>query len=410
MLEQLKILTVTHKQTNLKNLGDFVIKTAEGPALEAELKDIKQRFALDELMYLATCNRVMYLFVTEKEITGEFVPTFFRQINPRISDDSLTQIAKTNCLFSGNEAIAHLFEVAASMDSMVIGERQILGQLRDAYDQCHAWGLTGDGIRLAFQHAVLAAKEVYSQTRIGEKPVSVASLAIQQLLRLHLPHDARILMIGAGQTNTLVAKFLHKHHFNNVTVFNRTVDKANNIAQILGGRALPLSALTGYSEGFDCLIICTGLGQPVITSEVYTQLLNGETDTKIIIDLAIPHNVAPEVTAQFPIHYIEIEGLRYLSQDNHAFRERELHKAKALLDQQVAAFPGIWKQRQLERALGRIPAEIKSVREKALNEVFRKEVNTLDERSREILERMLEYMEKKCIGIPMKAAREAIAM
>ncbi|MBK8702837.1 MAG: hypothetical protein IPN33_03970 [Saprospiraceae bacterium] len=178
--------------------------------------------------------------------------------------------------------------MAASMDSLVVGERQILGQLRDAYDQCKAWGLTGDGIRLVIQHTVVAAKAVYAQTRIGDKPVSVASLAIQQLLKSGLPTDARIIMIGAGQTNMLVAKFLHKHHFHHVTVFNRSLDKAQAIADMLGGRALPFNALSSYTEGFDCMIVCTGAAEPIITESLYASWLQGETDPTMVIDLAIP--------------------------------------------------------------------------------------------------------------------------
>lgn len=407
MLEQLKILTLTHKRTNLKQIGQYVVKANDEAALQTALHDLKSRFGLTELLYLATCNRVMFLMVNDEPLEDSFVRRFFSHINPSLDENSLANLSHQVQAFAGMAAVEHLYEVAASMDSLVVGERQILGQLRDAYDQCLTWGLTGDGLRLLFQNAVLAAKAIYAQTRIGDKPVSVASLAIQQLLRHHLPHDARIVIIGAGQTNALVAKFLAKHHFNQVTVFNRTIEKAQTVANIVGGKALPLSALPSFSEGFDALIVCTGAAEPVVTPQVYQQLLAGDTQNKMVVDLSVPHNVAAEVVEQFPIQYIEIEGLRHLAQDNLAFRERELEKAKTLLASHLAAFPEIWRQRQVELAMRRVPEEIKAVKEKALNEVFRKEVDELDEHAREVLVRMLSYMEKKCIGIPMRAAREA---
>jgi glutamyl-tRNA reductase len=299
-----------------------------------------------------------------------------------------------------------LFDVAASIDSLVIGERQILGQLREAYEQCREWGLTGDNIRLAMNQAVIAAKSVYSNTQIGDKPVSVVSLATQKLLNANVRKDARILVVGAGQTNQLVAKFLAKHQFNNVSVFNRTVAKAEQVAGLVEGNAHSLEELYAYEDGFDCMVVCTAVKEPIITKNLYQSLLNGDTERKVLIDLAIPHNVDGEVLEAYPVQYIEIEGLRSLAQDNLTARESEVVNAQAILENYLEEFPILYKQRQLELAMRRVPSEIKAVKSKAINEVFAKEVGLLDDQTKELIERMMAYMEKKCIGIPMKAARE----
>ena len=241
---------------------------------------------------------------------------------------------------------------------------------------------------------------------LGDKPVSIVSLAIQKLLKSNLPKEARILLIGAGQTNALAAKFLAKHHYHNVVVFNRSLDKAEKIAASLGGRALPLQELDQYRDGFDAMIVCTGATKAIIQADIYQKLLAGETDEKVVIDLAIPNNVAQEVVEAFNLNYIEIEGLRQLAKENLAFREQEIVKAKKLLVQFQEEMPSLIQQRKLELAMRQVPEAIKAVKSKALNEVFQKEVETLDDSTRELLERMLTYMEKKCIGIPMKAARE----
>jgi glutamyl-tRNA reductase len=306
------------------------------------------------------------------------------------------------------DALSHLYSVAGSIDSLVVGEHQILGQLREAYDRNLEWGLTGDNIRLAVQNAILAAKGVYSNTRIGDKPVSIVSLAIQQMLRAHVHKDDRVLIVGAGQTNQLVGKFLLKHEFTDVRVFNRTLLKAQELAANLNGAAFPLDRLPEHRGGFDCLIVCTGSTEPIVDASLYEKLLNGESGRKVVIDLSIPHNVDPEVSEKFDVQYIEIEGLRILAKENLAFREQEVSRAKHLLDNYLQEFPTIHKQRQLEIALRSLPTEIKAVKSRALNDVFRKEVETLDDHTRDLVERMLAYMEKKCIGIPMKAAREAL--
>jgi glutamyl-tRNA reductase len=192
-------------------------------------------------------------------------------------------------------------------------------------------------------------------------------------------------------------------------VFNRTLSKAEEIAATFPhGRAFELDALQNYREGFDVLIVCTAATEAVITPTLYPQLLNGETGAKILIDLSIPHNIAPEVVANTENHYIEIEGLRALAKENLAFREQEVQKAKAMLLSFIEELPKVFQQRRLEIAMRQVPVEIKAVKDRALNEVFQKEVAQLDTNTRDLLERMLEYMEKKCIGIPMKAAKEVI--
>ncbi len=406
MLENYKVITVTHKRINLKDIGNFVVKPGPESSLKEQLEDMKTVFGFNELMYVATCNRVMYFFHSDEQLDKNFTARFFNYVNPDLSAHWKENVEEVTFTYQGHYALKHLFDVAASIDSLVIGERQILGQLREAYEQCREWGLTGDNIRLVMNQAVIAAKSVYSNTQIGDKSVSVVSLAIQKLLNANVAKDARILVVGAGQTNQLMAKFLAKHQFNKVAVFNRTIAKAEQVAGLVEGDAHSLDHLYSYQEGFDCMVVCTAVKDPIITKGLYQNLLNGDTDRKVLIDLAIPHNVEAGVLDEFPVQYIEIEGLRSLAQDNLTARENEVVNAQAILENYLEEFPILYKQRQLELAMRRVPTEIKAVKSKAINEVFAKEVGLLDEQTKELIERMMAYMEKKCIGIPMKAARE----
>lgn len=408
MLERLKILTVTHRQTNLNQIGNYVIKADSDAELCCTLQSLRDQFHLDEILYLATCNRVMYCFVTDHPLDHFFAAHFLQKINPDLPLEQLEDLDEAVQLLQAEAALSHMLEVAASIDSLVIGERQILRQLREAYEKCREWGLTGDYLRLVTEQAILAAKEVYAQTRIGEKPVSIVSLAVQKLLRTHLPKDARILLIGAGQTNQLVAKFLAKHNFTQVVVFNRSLARAQTVAELINGQSFPLEELEHYTGGFDALIVCTGATEALITPDLYEHLLQGETEQKVVIDLAIPNNVASNVRQQYPMQYIAIEGLRQLAKENLAFRSKEVDRARQLLHSYLGIFPDLLRQRRLEIALRQVPEKIKAVKRKAINEVFRKEVEVLDDPTRELVERMLSYMEKKCIGIPMKVARKVV--
>lgn len=403
-----KILAVTHKQVSLNAIEDFVLKASDETALQSRLSRLKAHFGLEELFYLPTCNRVMYFFVSARPLDPHFAAHFFQYVNPELPLEILDNIEEKALLLEGETAISHLFEVGASIDSLVIGERQILGQIREAYDRCLAWGLTGDGIRLAIQNAIVSAKEVYAQTRIGEKPVSIVSLAFQKMMRSNLARDARILLIGAGQTNALVAKFLKKYDYQNVVVFNRSIENAEKLAATLSGKALLLDDLSEYAGGFDCMIVCTGATDAIITPAIYAQLQGEDADQKLVIDLSIPNNVSREARASFPMQYIEIEDLRQLAKENLAYREQEIAKVSKLLQVYIEAFPTTLRQRQMELAMRAIPQEVRAVKDKAINEVFSKEVALLDDQTRELLERMMTYMEKKCVGIPMKVAKEVV--
>jgi glutamyl-tRNA reductase len=405
MIKNYKILTITHRNTNLSELGKFVMQYSEEQELQSKLYQLKDQFNLDELLYLATCNRVMYFFHANQNIDFDFISAFFQKVNPSLSDPEIHNLGENISLYEGDEALNHLYEVAASVDSLVVGEREVLRQLREAYDRCYRWNLTGDNIRIAMKSAVQNAKEVYAKTKIGEKPVSIVSLAIQKLLKSGLNKDARILMIGAGQTNHLVAKFLVKYGFSKVVIFNRSFDKAQQIAEMTGGQARPFEDLQSYDEGFDCLIVCTGATTALINDSLYKSLLNGDQNQKMVIDLSVPHNVAKNIAEKFDIQYVDVETLRILAKDNIAFRKKEVVKVKTMTAKTLEEFHSIYRRRHIERAMQSVPQEIKAVKSHAMNNVFKKELENLDEHSRELLERMMSYMERRCISIPMQAAK-----
>ncbi len=405
MVEGYKIITVTHKSADLKDIGSYVLPNDGEESVHSRLRRFKNRMGIDGLMYLATCNRVTYFFHSSSFLDQSFLNSFTRFFYP----DSDTLTASNNYLvFQGEPALRHLFEVASSVDSLVVGEREIIRQLREAYGVCRKEGLTGDKIRLAMDATVRTAKQVYGGTRIGEKQVSVVSLAVKKLLDAQLPNDARILMVGAGQTNALFTKFLVKYGYSNVSVYNRTLEKAQALADSLGGQAFPLSRLHEHQGGFDALVVCTSSTGPVINSESYPLLLAGETDSKIVLDLSIPNDVSVDVVADYDFEYIDIESLKALANENLKFRSTQVHKAKAMVELALEEFRSLYLEREVEVAMRAVPEQIKQVKSKAMNEVFRKELDELDEPTKELLDRMMTYMEKKCIGIPMKAAKKAI--
>jgi glutamyl-tRNA reductase len=405
VLNQLHTVAFTHRNFEVDTIGKLHIALDEQ---QARLLPIKQQFQLEELLMLSTCNRVEFSLVSTEEIDAPFLHAFLSAIYPTFDSEFLTSFVLKLEHYQGMRAVDHAMSVASSVDSMIIGEREIITQVRQAYEHCTAIGLTGDLLRILNRHVVETAKKVYTRTSISTKPVSVVSLAYHQLKNLQIPLGARFLIIGAGMTNTTMGRFLKKHGFKHFAVFNRTLAKAERLAEELGGTAHDLHALNTYSQGFDVIICCTGADHHIITPSLYAQVLQGEQKQKTVIDMAIPQDLDPVITQQHAVKHISVGFLQKISNENLKERAKELAHVEEILAEAHTEFQQILQVRQVELAMRAVPEEIKRIKSDAINEVFKEEINSLDPQSREVLEKILGYVEKKYIAGPMKLAKEIL--
>ena len=403
MLEQFHILAFTHKKMDVSEVGKLHIELEKQREV---LNVFKQKMEINELMFLSTCNRVEFLFCTAKIVDENFIQNFFQTLYPHYETSQITNFENAVELYSGVLAIEHILQVASSIDSMIVGEREIITQVRNSFDASKEMGLTGDFIRVVMRHTVETAKRVYTETSIANKPVSVVALAYHTLRDMDISLDARVLMIGAGMTNSNMAKFLRKHGFKNFTVFNRTVEKSEALAKDLHGSGYGLDALNTFDKGFDIIITCTGSEAPIITPEIYTHLLQGEKTKKVVIDIAIPHDLDAEIVQNNHLTHISIDYLQKISDRNLLERSKEIIHVDQILSEAIESFMYIHKMRQVEIAMREVPNMVKDIRATAVNEVFKKELQTLDEDSREVLDKIIGYMEKKYMSMPMKLAKE----
>lgn len=404
-MKYLKVIAFTHKHIELKELGRLVM--CQENSLE-KLHAVKVHFGIDEIFYLSTCNRVEFVFSTKQKVDREFAEAFLTEMQMGLCTHSTKFFLDAASIYEGQEALNHLLRTSCSLESLIVGEKEILAQLRKAYDDCREAGLTGDKLRLVMECVVKTAKEVYTHTNISKNPISVVSLAYRKLKDLKLCGNARILIIGAGETNRNISKYLQKHKFSNFSVFNRTLAKAQQLADDLGGKAYSLDELKNFKGGFDAIITCTSAVEPILTTDIYTSLLNGDTDKKTIVDLAIPNDTAPEVLEQFDVNFIEVHSLNEVAKKNLQERYQELVHAEGIIEQNITEHLVMLKQRKIELAMRQVPEKIKEIRNNAVNTVFADEVQSLDKESREILEKVMNYMEKKYISVPMIMAKDIL--
>jgi glutamyl-tRNA reductase len=404
-LKEFRVIAFTHRNTPLDQVGKFHIDELERVY---RLSSLKAELNISEIVFLSTCNRVEFIFRSSETLNEEYTLHFLRTLYPHFSQDEIQYSGQKALLFSGKPAAEHLFRVASSLDSLVVGEREILTQVRTAFEQALNEGLAGDSLRLLLRQIVSTAKEVYTKTDISKNPVSVVSLAYRELKKLNIPLNARILIVGAGVTNANLSKYLQKHGFNNFTVFNRSIERARELAQNLKGEAFPLSLLNKYKNGFDVLVTCTAAAEHIITPELYENLLSGESSNKVIIDLAIPYDVDPAVYSHFNCSPILVESLKQAAEENLSLRKEALQDCEEIIGSRMSEFIEMYRTRQVEKAMQEVPKKIREIHDTAINKVFARELSTLDSESRETLDKMLQYLEKKYISLPMKMAKEIL--
>lgn len=405
VIDQFHIIAFTHRNLSVDEIGKLHI--AEDNQAQ-RLNELKNALGLSELMFLSTCNRVEFIFCTSRSVDYSFLLKFFQTLYPTMDNEEIGHFAHNGERFNNTNAVEHLLKVASSIDSMIIGEREIITQVRNAYNLSKELKLTGDFIRLVIRHTIETAKKVYTETSIATKPVSVVSLAYHKLKDLNIPLNARFLIIGAGTTNTNMSRFLKKHGFTNFTVFNRTVSKAEKLAADLGGIGCSLSELQTFTKGFDVIIACTGTDTHLITESLYTQLLQGETDKKVVIDIAIPQDLHPNIVVNHQVTHISVNVLQQISNENLQQRSKEVEHVEAILEEALAGFQEIHKIRSVELAMRHVPQKVKEIKSTAINEVFKNDLESLDENSREVLEKVINYMEKKYMSVPMLMAKDIL--
>ncbi len=403
MIKQLHIIAFTHRNMDVSNIGTLHI-SADIQTSRFEI--LKNKLKIQEIVFLSTCNRVEYIFNSNEALSIEFITQFFQELYPEMSNEQVDFYVNSAELYHRMDAVEHLLKVSSSIDSLVVGEREIITQVRQAFETARENKLSGDNLRLLMRHTIETAKKIYTETKISLKPVSIVSIAHQHLQQLSIPENPRVLVIGSGVTNTAMTRFLKENGITDFTIFNRTLSNAEKLATELGGKAFPLSELTNFSKGFDILLSCTGAEEIIVSKEMYENLLQGEKEQKITIDLALPNDISTEINANFLTQSISIQTLQQISEKHLNERSKEIVEVEKIIETAKKEFIHLAKTRAIEVAMRPVPQMVKDIRATAFNEVFKNDIEQLDDSSKETLEKVVAYMEKKYMSMPMIMAKE----
>jgi len=319
------IFSASHQASSLAEREAFALSAEEKAALVRNLLEIPEVFGV---VPLETCNRVEYVVAISKNEAADLVEKTLRASNPK---------APFSRLF-GVDALRHLFRVAAGLDSMVLGEAQIAGQLKSAYYESHAAGWTDSSLNRLFHRAFFVSKRVRSSTKIGWGNVSVASLGVK-LSRQIVGElgEAKVLVIGAGEMAELVSRHLLSQGARDLVIASRTPERAWSLAQRVGASAQPMEHLPSLVERADVIVSAvTTHGSYVLTRAIVESIVADRG--KCILDLSFPRSIDPEIVELDGLYLYTIEDLRELSQQNLHGREASRGEAETVVDEEVARY------------------------------------------------------------------------
>ncbi|MBI4875450.1 MAG: glutamyl-tRNA reductase [Acidobacteria bacterium] len=369
-------------------------------ALGAALRDLRRRPGVLEAMILSTCNRVEVAAAVEEG--GEAAEALENYLAEARSVD-LDSLEPLLYRYEGREAIRHIFRVAASLDSMVVGEPQILGQLKAAYAAAKAEGAVCGVLDTVLTRAFSVAKRVRSETEIGQSAVSVSYAAVELAREIFGSlAGRRVLIVGAGKMSELAARHLRRAGAADIMVANRTRERAETMARLFEARIVDYESFQAALPEVDIVITSSGAPHYILRKDEMRRVIEARRNRPMfLIDIAVPRNVEPAVNELDNIYLYDIDDLARVVESNLRARREVAHEAEAIVAEEV--------ERLVERLKAREVAPVIASLQGQLEQVRRGELERLRGRFGELTPQQEEALETLTRGIVNKIAHGPIA-
>lgn len=400
-IEGILNLRVTYKKASTLLLNAATFKNY------GRTQSILARCDLKEYVILQTCNRV--------EIFAVVPPSELSEAERGITEYWRREAGLTRRTFysamersSGIEALAHLFRLAAGLESMIVGEDQILGQVQDALEEAERSGAAGSVLKRVFDKAVKTGREIRFKTKLNKGAVSIGSAAVNLLEQLLGSLEGKkIILIGAGEIATLVGKALALRKTAVIFIASRTYQTAVRLARRLGGRAVRFNSIRDFLTNVDAAILATAAPHPVLTVELVSEALQNRGDNRLlIIDLSQPSNVEEKVKDQPNVELCDIDSLRGIAEENLKMRLAEVAKAEAIINRELKALELQLRRERVEPIISAIYNRAEAVRQKEFKKTL-KMIGKLDNDQIRILEVMTRLLVERILFHPINRLRKA---
>jgi glutamyl-tRNA reductase len=371
------------------------------------LKSFRSRFPQAEAVLLSTCNRVELYFASE---TPEACPTHHDAAAFLAEFHGLGVDAVFNQLFehTGEDFVRHLFMVAASLDSMVVGEAQILGQVKQAYELATSASATGPLTNAAFQAALRLAKRVATETAIQQKRVSIPSVAVAEFAKSIFERfdDKRVLLIGAGEMGEEALRYLVDEGARQIAIVNRSAERAADLAGRLAGEARPWSELAPLLVDADLVITATGATEPIMTLADFRPIVAERYQRPLLIlDLAIPRDFESQIEQLPGVYLYSIDHLQAACERNRRERELEWPRAERIVEDEMRRFMADLHHRATAPTIRRLKSRAEAVKTEELSRLLNK-LGTSDPRMQAEIATAFDRLVNKLLHPPLESLRD----
>lgn len=392
--ERLLLLGVNHKTTPVEVREKIALSSGYDEPLTA----LKHVTGLKEYYLLSTCNRVEFLLVAQpgKNIEGAIVEFLFGK------EVKESDVSNYLYILEGQEAVKHLFMVAASLDSMIVGETQILGQLKVAYRHASRLGCTGPLLNKLLHKSFSVAKRVRTETAIGSFAVSISFAAVQLAKKIFGNlQNKNVLLIGAGEMAELAAEHLVGQGVATVVVANRTLSRAVNLAQRFNGRAVSMDELVGQLEFVDIIISSTGATDIILHKEDVKSIMRSRMNRPLFfIDIAVPRDLDPKLNEIENVYLYDIDDLSSVVEMNRAERDKEAVKATRIVDEESLKFERYYQGLAVTPTILELRRKVEDIGIQELEKTLGK-LSGVTEADRKQLERMISAINTKVLHNPL---------
>ena len=395
------ILGINHKTASVA-LREKVAFSED--RLLAALRTLRQENGVAEVVILSTCNRTELYWAGSAD-GQELTQWLERHHGPNL------ELASSLYVHQERRAVEHAFSVASGLDSMVLGEAQILGQLKEAYRIAQEAGSTGPALNKLFQAAFSTAKRVRTETQIGANAVSLASATVSLARRVYSDLGERsALMVGAGEMNALTARHLITQGVGRMVIANRSLPRAQTLASELKASAVPLEDLAKELAAADIIVSCTASPVPLITKSLVAAALKAQRRRRPIfmVDLAVPRDIEPEVGDLEDIYLFSIDDLQKVVDENRQHREAAANGAKLLIDEEVARFIAESRAHDAGPAIKALRTQADSIRAHTVEQARRMIAGGRP--PEEVLEYLANTLTNRLLHGPTQALRHAAEM
>lgn len=349
---------------------------------------------------LSTCNRTEIYTVDNEEYHAEKASLDFMKARANVPDDSLLQYVYVS---KDKAAAEHLFRVASGLESMIVGEFEVLGQVKQALEIAEKAGMVNLPLRHVFQNAIRTGRRVRSETGISKNALSVSSVAVDLAANIvDNLRKSKMLVIGAGEAGRLVAKVARERGASQIIIASRTRERAQALAAKLHGIPIGLNSLPDELRSANIVVTCAGAPHRILDVRRVEEVMKSRSESPmVIIDIAIPRNVEPEVAQIKNVFLYNIDDLTELSNSNRKQREAEIHRAEEIITGEVNKFISWWQVLEVRPVVSALMSMAEEIRSAQLNRTLKK-LPPLSLEQRESLEAMTRSIVSKIFKEPVQ--------